>query len=154
GTPLTDDDRAPWLASLARLIGDHVRERRPMVLACSALSRAHRAALVSLAPAASSGDVRFVHLRADAELLARRLAHRTGHFFPPVLLASQLAALEEWGSDAYADQELDPESDPAPDPGVEPDPRARPGARSNVVVLDADRPVSELVAEIRAAFGV
>jgi gluconokinase len=132
GEPLTDDHRAPWLASLATLIAEHLRQRRPMVLACSALSRAHRAALLSLAP--EPGDVGLVHLRADAALLGERLARRTGHFFSPDLLADQLATLEE----------------PEPYDAA----AAAAGAGPAALVLDGSRPVSELVAAIRDAFGV
>ena len=39
--------------------------------------------------------VRFVYLKAGDQTLARRLADRGGHFAGPVLLASQLADLEE-----------------------------------------------------------
>jgi gluconokinase len=37
----------------------------------------------------------FVYLSGAAPILADRLAKRRGHFMPPSLLASQLAALEE-----------------------------------------------------------
>jgi gluconokinase len=43
--------------------------------------------------------VRFVHLYGAPEVLAARLAARSGHFFPAGLLASQLAALEPLGAD-------------------------------------------------------
>lgn len=131
GEPLTDEHRAPWLARLAALIATHIREQRSMVLACSALSRAHRNALLSLA---SPGNVGIVHLRADATLLADRLARRTGHFFPPDLLSDQLAALE------------------APD--ADDDRVAESRDRPSVVAFDATRSVSELVAAIRDAFHI
>jgi gluconokinase len=89
GTALTDAQRAAWLASLSRVIGRHVREGRPLVLACSALARSHREALVA---EADPGEVRMVHLRADRPVLTERLARRQGHFFPPSLLESQLEA--------------------------------------------------------------
>ena len=92
GVPLTDADRAPWLAALAALIAGAAAADRSLVLACSALKRAYRAALV---PAGDEGEVRFVYLRASPALLAERLAARRGHFFDPRLLDSQLAALEE-----------------------------------------------------------
>jgi gluconokinase len=46
GTALTDEDRGPWLARLGSHISDAVAVGRPMVLACSALRRAHRSALL------------------------------------------------------------------------------------------------------------
>lgn len=124
GAPLTDEHRSPWLAALATLIGRHVRDGRPMVLACSALSRAHRAAL--LAQASEPGDVRFVHLRADDSVLRERLASRRGHFFPADLLASQLATLEA----------------PLPDDALP------------MLEIDASLPVDELVTMIRAELDV
>src|SRR4051812_13004798 len=45
GMGLTDEDRIPWLGRLASLVSEAVADGRPMVLACSALSRAHRDAL-------------------------------------------------------------------------------------------------------------
>jgi gluconokinase len=66
-----------------------------VVLACSALRRSYRAALM---PAhARPGAVRFVYLRATPTLLHERLAQRVGHFAPVALLVSQLATLEEPG---------------------------------------------------------
>jgi gluconokinase len=38
--------------------------------------------------------MRFVFLRGSAEAIAQRLSRRRGHFMPPALLESQLAALE------------------------------------------------------------
>ena len=91
GHPLGDEQRAPWLAALSEVIAGHLREGSPAVLACSALKRAHREALV---PPGAGARVRFVYLRADAGLLRGRLRARPGHFFPPELLESQLRALE------------------------------------------------------------
>ncbi|HEU4630866.1 MAG TPA: gluconokinase [Gemmatimonadaceae bacterium] len=95
GLPLTDADRAPWLDALARLVAEAVAERRALVLACSALTRAYRRRLV---PPGTAGAVRFVHLHATPALLAERLAGRPGHFFPPALLESQLDTLETPGA--------------------------------------------------------
>lgn len=122
GVPLDDADRVPWLARLADLVADAIADGRPAVLACSALRRAYRRALVP--PGAASRGVRIVHLEAPPAVLAARLRDRPGHFFPPALLDSQLAALEP------------------PDAGDEPAP---------VLTVDATRPVDALVAELRAA---
>ena len=92
GTPLTDEHREAWLDALATLIGEHVRDDHSMVLACSALRRSHRRALLAKTPDAR--DVRLVHLDADPALLADRLARRTAHFFPAELLVSQFETLE------------------------------------------------------------
>jgi carbohydrate kinase (thermoresistant glucokinase family) len=89
GTPLTDADRAPWLESVADWIDGWRRARTSGVITCSALKRAYRRNLARGRP-----DVHFVYLRGDAATLSQRLARRQGHFMPPALLASQLAALE------------------------------------------------------------
>lgn len=88
GVALDDDDRRPWLAALARAIAGWRAADGDHVLACSALKAAHRAVL------AEGGAVVFVHLTGTPELLAARLAARTGHFMNPALLASQIATLE------------------------------------------------------------
>ena len=93
GVPLGDAERAPWLAALAQMIAEHADKGADGVLACSALKRRYRAELVP--PGAPTGTVQFVFLRADRALLAERLATRRGHFFPPQLLDSQIADLEQ-----------------------------------------------------------
>jgi gluconokinase len=89
GQPLTDDDRRPWLQAIADEIDRVSRERKRLVVACSALKRAYRDIL-------SHGrkDIRFVFLNGSYELIAGRLAARKGHFMPPGLLASQFKTLE------------------------------------------------------------
>ena len=92
GTPLTDEDRWPWLATVgARLAnaGDG-----GMVLACSALRRSYRDAIREQAP-----DTVFLHLHGNKEVLKARTEGRTGHFMPPALLESQLATLEPLDAD-------------------------------------------------------
>jgi gluconokinase len=100
GHPLTDADRAPWLGRLRDLIGGVLRSGGSAVLACSALRRAYRAALV---PAdAPPGAVRFAYLRVPRAELAERLTHRAAHYMPASLLDSQLATLEVPGPDEDA----------------------------------------------------
>jgi gluconokinase len=92
GIPLTDDDRWPWLA----LVGEQLAaaESTGIVVACSALRRVYREAILAVAP-----DTRFVFLNASRELLEARVQHREGHFMPASLLASQLATLEPLADD-------------------------------------------------------
>lgn len=87
GTPLTDDDRAPWLDA----IGSWARERTGAggVVSCSALKRSYRDRLRAAAP-----GLVFVHLSGDRELIESRMSHRKGHFMPTALLDSQFATLE------------------------------------------------------------
>ena len=89
GVPLGDADRLSWLAALRREIVRAMDAGEAVVLSCSALKRAYRDVLRG-----SSGDVRFVHLHGDRDLIAQRMAARTGHFMPLSLLDSQLHDLE------------------------------------------------------------
>ena len=90
GEPLTDRDRAGWLLALHNAIARAAERRESMVLACSALTDAHRATLVS-----DVGGVRFAYLKNSAAVLRTRLAARQGHVAKATLLESQLAMLEE-----------------------------------------------------------
>lgn len=90
GHPLTDADRRPWLRALRGRMDELATAGRSAVVACSALKQAYRDVL-----AAGRPEVTFVWLTAPPALIRERLAHRTGHYMPPALLESQLAALEE-----------------------------------------------------------
>ncbi|WP_033401273.1 gluconokinase [Actinokineospora enzanensis] len=87
GVPLTDEDRWPWLHAIAEWITSRGRDGGGVVT-CSALKRGYRDLL------AGAGNVFFVHLDGDRDLLATRMSARTGHFMPVSLLDSQLADLE------------------------------------------------------------
>jgi gluconokinase len=99
GTPLTDEDRWPWLAAIAAWI-DGTRAasaagRGPGgVVACSALRRAYRDVLIGDRP-----DVRLVYLRGERDVIGRRMTARHGHFMPTTLLDSQFRTLEEPAAD-------------------------------------------------------
>jgi gluconokinase len=111
GTPLQDADRWPWLEALAELLREQERAGRSSVLACSALKRSYRDILRS-----GAERVRFLHVHGDRAVLEARIAVRTGHFFPPDLLASQLATLEPLGPDedgVVVDVALDPDAQTA-----------------------------------------
>jgi len=89
GIPLTDDDRAPWLQTLAELIRSHSEKGQSIVLACSALKGKYRNIL------RDGLKVEFAYLKGSKELIAERLKTRKGHFMNPDLLDSQFATLEE-----------------------------------------------------------
>jgi len=97
GTPLTDADRAPWLAAIAAWIDHQAAEGQPGIVTCSALKRAYRDVL-----AAGREQVLFVYLCGSQALIAARMAARKGHFMPPALLDSQFAALEPPEPDEHA----------------------------------------------------
>ncbi|MFL6277474.1 MAG: gluconokinase [Blastocatellia bacterium] len=93
GIALTDEDRKPWLAALARLIVEALSHNQSILLGCSALKKAYREQLKP--SAATSADVRFVYLRVPIEVAAARTRERRDHFMPTSLVPSQFAALEE-----------------------------------------------------------
>jgi gluconokinase len=89
GIPLTDADRAPWLATLHSLIARWIATKKNAILACSALKRTYRETL-QISP-----EVQLVYLKGSPQLLRQRLHARLGHFMTEQMLASQLATLEE-----------------------------------------------------------
>jgi gluconokinase len=97
GIALTDSDRQGWLQALGARLGAARREGQAVVLSCSALKRSYRDTLRQQA-----GDLALVYLAGTPELLAQRLAGRSGHYMPPSLLASQLATLEPPQADEHA----------------------------------------------------
>ncbi|GAA4947402.1 gluconokinase [Streptomonospora halophila] len=94
GTALTDEDRQPWLESLAAWIAEHDGRGESTLMACSALKRSYRDVL-----RAAASDVRFLHLDGSIELIAARLRERKGHFMPETLLRSQKSTLEPLADD-------------------------------------------------------
>lgn len=97
GIPLTDEDRAGWLRSLAGRIGAAREAGTGLVITCSALKRSYRDVLRG-----EARDLRFVFLRGERALIAERLAGRRGHFMNPALLESQFTTLEEPSPDENA----------------------------------------------------
>jgi gluconokinase len=90
GTPLTDDDRMPWLRKIAEKIDSWRGRGESGVLTCSALKRSYRDIIIGDRP-----DVTLVYLRGSYDLIRRRMAARHEHFMPVALLDSQFAALQE-----------------------------------------------------------
>ena len=89
GTPLTDDDRRDWLATLAADLGQW-NQRGGAVLACSALKESYRTTLQS----GVAEPIHWVWLDGPRALLLERLGGRKGHYMHPNMLDSQLATLE------------------------------------------------------------
>jgi gluconokinase len=112
GIPLSDADRWPWLDRVARVLHDDA----PVIVGCSALRRAYRDRIRS----AAGGAVRFVHLTGSREVIATRMAARTGHYMPAILLDSQFATLEP----------------PAPDEALTLDIAASMGALVDAILAD------------------
>jgi carbohydrate kinase (thermoresistant glucokinase family) len=94
GTPLTDEDRWPWLRAIAAKIDEWRAEGKGGVITCSALKRTYRDILIGNRP-----QVRVVYLKGSHDLIHQRMAARRGHFMPVGLLDSQFATLQEPGPD-------------------------------------------------------
>ncbi|MDE1183310.1 gluconokinase [Paraburkholderia sp.] len=94
GIPLTDEDRWPWLKTIRAAIEEKKNAGETAVFTCSSLKRSYRDILRD-----GDKDVCFVYLKGSREVLEERLTTRTGHFFDPSLLQSQLDTLEEPGAD-------------------------------------------------------
>ena len=93
GRPLVDEDRWPWLETLADWTAEREARGEPTILTCSALRRAYRDIL------RRGGDgTYFLHLVGDKGLLLERMGSRD-HFMPPALLESQFDALEQLDDD-------------------------------------------------------
>ena len=105
GIGLTDADREPWLRSIRDALKARYASGANVVLACSALKKHYRKALV---PETAANVVRFVYLRAPESVLRDRLAHRTGHYAGADLLASQLETLEEPSDALWVDATCEP----------------------------------------------
>ena len=113
GEPLSDEDRWPWLEALAKAATDHLKgqegqkaqkdqqedlqegreteaNQQGLVLTCSALRRVYRDFLRDAMP----DGLRFVFPVVSRSALMERVTKRSHAYFPPELLASQLAAFE------------------------------------------------------------
>ena len=89
GIPLDDEDRRPWLRTIAAWIGEQEAAGRNAVVTCSALKVEYRDLLRDDHP-----SVRFVHLIGPRELIQARIDARRGHYMPPSLLGSQIDTLQ------------------------------------------------------------
>ena len=89
GTPLTDDDRAPWLTALNRELLERGERGESVVLACSALKRRYRETI-----GAQLAHIDWIFLDGSFDVIAERMRARANHYMPESLLRSQFDALE------------------------------------------------------------
>ncbi|KAL2344299.1 hypothetical protein Fmac_005584 [Flemingia macrophylla] len=101
GSPLTDEDRMPWLESLRDTIKAYLNNKMGLILGCSALKIQYREMLRSGDPSYKLGTyasaVSFILLDAPAEVLSVRISKRAAegkHYMPASLLQSQLDLLK------------------------------------------------------------
>jgi gluconokinase len=86
GIALTDEDRWPWLASIAEhVLNSH---RNQFILACSALKQSYRDYL------GQRLKLQLVVLSISEKDALERLKQRKNHFMPPSLIKSQIETLE------------------------------------------------------------
>ncbi len=88
GIALQDADRWPWLDRIGHYLAQAQEPGR--VVACSALKRMYRDRIREQA-----GDVCFVFLDGDFDLIEQRMRQRVGHYMQPGLLDSQFRTLEK-----------------------------------------------------------
>lgn len=108
GEPLNDEDRASWLNTLCKVIGEQLRKGENTVLACSALKKSYRTQIAQADPK----SVCFVYLKVPPELLQVRLEQRRNHFMKTDMLRSQLKDLEEPRADEALIVEIQTETSP------------------------------------------
>jgi gluconokinase len=94
GTPLTDEDREPWLEAISNWLHDH--RQQGAVTACSALRRKYRDILRR-----GASNAVFLHLDGEPSIVTNRVASRKGHFMPASLVRSQYETLEPLLPDEY-----------------------------------------------------
>lgn len=97
GTPLTDEDRWPWLDACAARIAEVQASGSRCVMANSALKRRYRDRLRTTVP-----DLFIAYLAGSRELIAERQSHRHHEYMPNSLLDSQFTTLELPQSDEAA----------------------------------------------------
>ncbi len=90
GIALTDGDRRAWLEKLGANVQRWLKEKKPAILACSALKQAYREFL-----GVNQKTVKTVYLKGSYELLRARIEGRQHPYMNKDLLRSQLDTLEE-----------------------------------------------------------
>lgn len=95
GIPLNDEDRWPWLETLAKALAEAAGQKGVAVGACSALKRSYRDYLTEKA----GEPILFVFLDGDIEVIRKRIEARQHEFMNPKLLDSQFATLERPAED-------------------------------------------------------
>jgi len=90
GIPLSDSDRAPWLAALHDQLSSTLKSNRHPILACSALKQKYRVQLLD-----NINGIEIIYLKGNYDLIWSRMSTREGHYMRSEMLRSQFAALED-----------------------------------------------------------
>lgn len=107
GIPLRRDLRQAWVDRLAKTLAQHATAGQSCVLSYSGLIASQRQQLRE-----AGAKTRFIYLQGSAELLASRLAARSGHYMPASLLQSQLDSMQSSSTEADV-QPFSIDQDPA-----------------------------------------
>ncbi len=94
GTPLNDEDRAPWLERIGDVFFSLQRRSLSGVIVCSALKKKYR----DIIRHENEGLV-FVHLQGSMDTILERMAARQGHYMKKDMVQSQFDTLEVPGAD-------------------------------------------------------
>ena len=87
--PLTDDDRAPWLAAIRVRIDECISAGQSAVFTCSALKEKYRKVLKG-----NTSAITLVYLSGDPATIQARVNQREAHYMKANMVQSQFAALE------------------------------------------------------------
>lgn len=90
GVPLTDDQRAPWVAAIKQRLQDNANHHIHTILAFSGLKQKHRDELRT-----AGLRTLFLYLNGNRDIIQDRINNRKGHFMAPALLDSQFASMED-----------------------------------------------------------
>jgi len=104
GIPLTDADRAPWLAAIRAHILAAIEHGQCLIVACSALKQQYRDFL------SQGTNIIWVYLKGTQEMIEPRIEHRYAHYMKAGMLPSQFADLEEPKDALVVDISLPPEA--------------------------------------------
>lgn len=90
GVPLTDAQRAPWVAAIKQRLQNNANHQIHTILAFSGLKQKHREAL-------RSAGLRTIvlYLNGNKDTIQDRINNRKGHFMAPALLDSQFSSMED-----------------------------------------------------------
>ncbi|WP_245335393.1 gluconokinase [Shewanella sp. WXL01] len=89
GMPLTDQDREEWLTRINDAVYSLQHKNESGVIVCSALKQAYREQI-----RLNNQPLLLLYLKADKQLIEKRLTERQGHFMKSSMLASQFDTLE------------------------------------------------------------
>ena len=94
GTPLNDEDRAPWLERIGDVFFSLQRRTLSGVIVCSALKKQYRDIIRK-----DNEGLIFVHLQGSMDTILERMAARQGHYMKKDMVQSQFDTLEVPGAD-------------------------------------------------------